>query len=642
MAGSTLDIAEATRQADDLLSGAIDQFSKPLVIPSYVPTDTTRATEVLNRAEVTGGEFASTVDESKVLNKSAIEAEKAAIGKEGEAKAAKAIAEGKRSEQEAEAYQYYQRLFGMDMAPNAAIANAAHEQQELRKTLAEKRDRINKLHSTSLLDDPIAYMLNAMELPGATSDYNTVVDKINSNQTAIDEGIQSARNAGDLNSKGIPTITASMAAANANVAVADAAKQKAQADIRLAATNVDFANKKLSSDMAFVNATNATTHLEMENERLKYEAMANAIRFADTHAVRLESAAKLLYDLADKKALDVLLHQYDRNIGNPDGTTNRQLFNRLPSAERENIAAIGAGSAGTSPYEALKNIKRVGPQLSPETGRLLTFLSDKEAVIPRDPLVDPKINEQRIAKKLREDVEKEMANPSQSKIFSEMPPAKMIAANAIPHGSKLEQILLPLSKVEGPVPTNTVISTIIKEYDNPNEAAAVVAAYYKSNVELRNKSLNLGLVGMKAPDSYLVPATSFLTTSGIGMGGGTITQNQKYDLTRPEQALKYIITQQVRDKVSASPTEGTDTNYVMPIGFTEDLTRGFDNLMGTNQKSAQQYRAEEADRYKREQQLRLRELKLDAEEGNRTVPSPGTGDRIPEAKGKGVPKKREM
>lgn len=561
---NTLDIEEATRQADALLQGAVDQFSKPLLIPSYTPTDTTRSMEVLNRAEVTGGEFASTVDESKKLNTAATEAEKAAIGKEGEAKAAGAIAVGQRSQQEAEGYQYFQRLFGVDMAPNAAIANAAREQQKLRETLATKRDRVNALHATSLFDNPIEYMLNSMELPGAVEDYNTVVDKINSNQTAIDEGIQTARNAGDLNNKGIPTITASMAAANANLAVADAAKQKAQADAKLATTNIDFANKKLAADMALSTATNATTHLEMENERLKYEAMANTIRFADTHALRLESAAKLLYDLADKRSLDVLLQQYDRNIGNPSGTTNRQLFNRLPAAERENIAAIGAGSAGTNPYEALKNIKRVGPQLSPETGRLLSYLSERESVIPRDPLVDPKVNEQRIAKVLKQDIEKEMSNPSQSKIFAEMSPAKMIAANAVPHGSKLEAILLPLSQTDGPVPTNTVISAIVKEYPNPNEAAAVVSAYYQANVSLRNKSLNLGLVGMQPSTKYPVRATSF-TFMNTPFGGNT----KAYDLTRPEEALKYIIVNQTRDKIIQSPTEGTDTNFIMPVNYND-------------------------------------------------------------------------
>src|SRR5260221_14164298 len=110
MAAPTLDIEEATRQADSLLSGAIDQFTKPIIIPSYVPTDTTRATEVLNRAEVIGGEFATTFDESKELNKQATEAEKIAIVEEGKSKVAGEIAKGQRSQKEAEGYQYIQLL----------------------------------------------------------------------------------------------------------------------------------------------------------------------------------------------------------------------------------------------------------------------------------------------------------------------------------------------------------------------------------------------------------------------------------------------------------------------------------------------------------------------------------------------------
>src|SRR5712671_6724026 len=111
-----IDIEEATRQADNLLQGAVTEFTKPLVIPSYVPTDTTRATETLNRAEVTGGESAQAIEEGKKLFKTATEQEKEALGKEGQAKASKAIAEGERHKQEAEGYEYYQRLFGMDIS----------------------------------------------------------------------------------------------------------------------------------------------------------------------------------------------------------------------------------------------------------------------------------------------------------------------------------------------------------------------------------------------------------------------------------------------------------------------------------------------------------------------------------------------
>src|SRR5260221_9572811 len=102
-----IDIEEATRQADDLLQGAIGQFSKPLVVPTSTPVDTTRATETLNRAEVTGGEHAQTVNEMQKLLTSATQEEKAAIGKEAEAKAAKATAEGVRSQEEAAGYKYY-------------------------------------------------------------------------------------------------------------------------------------------------------------------------------------------------------------------------------------------------------------------------------------------------------------------------------------------------------------------------------------------------------------------------------------------------------------------------------------------------------------------------------------------------------
>lgn len=607
MAGPGIDIEEATRTADALLRGAVDEFTKPLVIPTFTPVDTTRATETLNRAEVTGGEVANTINESTKLFGAATQEEKKAITAEGKAKAEGKLAEGQRSQQEAEGYQYYQRLFGMDLAPNSAIADAAHEQQRLRAGLAEKRDKINKLHATSLFDDPIEYILNSMELPGAVSDYNTVVDKVNSLQTSIDEGITSARNAGDLNNKGIPTITASMAAANANVELSAAAKRKAEADQTLAKTNIDFASKKLADDISLAHATNATTQLEMENERLKYETMVNAIRFADTHALRLEGAAKLLYDLADKKGLDILLKQYDANIGNPDRTTNRQLFNRLPAAERDNIAAIGAGSAGTNPYEALKNIKRVGPQLSPETGRLLNFLSQKESVIRRDPLVDQKANEQRIGVQLKADVQKEMDDPSRSKIFAEMSPAKMLAANAVPLGSKLFQVLEPLSKVDGPVPTNTVISAIIKEYPNQNEAAAVVAAYYKANIALRNKVLNLPLVGMQAPESYMVGATSFTTTDDlIGMGGGVVTNRQKYDLTRPEQALKYIITNQARDKMLKKPTDGVDTGFILPIAYSDSESPDQQSNLTPGEKRRAEERGVTQRRQAREMQENIR------------------------------------
>jgi hypothetical protein len=554
-------VEEATRQADALLSGAIDEFTKPLVIPTFTPTDTVRATETLNRAEESGGVQAQTIEESKKTLKASTEAEKAAIGQEGEAKASVIKATQERQQKEAEGYQYFQHLFGMDIAPNSAIAEAAQRQAQLRASLPAQRDKVAKLQSSPPIDI-VNFILDSLQLPEEIAKYNATVDKINSYQNLIDEGIQSARNAGDLNNKAIPTITASMAASSANVALADAAKKKAEADANLAKINVDFASKQLVSDLALANATRETTQLEMQNERLKYETMVNAIRFADTHAVRLEGAAKLLYDIADKKSLDVLLQQYDRNVGNPSGTTNRQLFSRLPAKDRDNIAAIGAGSAGTNPYEFILNFNHPGPELNPETRRLLNFVSDKFSVIKPDPTLPKEAHPQYFATQLKADIEKEQGLAyKQGSLFYEMSPAKMIASNSVPAGSQLEKILEPLAHIEGPVPTNTVIATIAKAYPNPNEAGAVISEYYRRNIELRNKSLNMSLMGMKAPDSYQVPAREITQTENLG--GAAIINKMKLDLTKPEQATKYILLMQVQDRLKEAG------QYPSPSGLTD-------------------------------------------------------------------------
>lgn len=535
-----IDVEEATRQADALLQGAVTQFSKPLVIPTSEPVDLTRAMETLNRAETAGGEHAQTVTEMDKLFAKATAQEKEALGKEGEAKASLAISTGERSQQEARTYTYYQRLFGMDMAPDSEIANAAHEQTKLRPTLNAKLDRINQLKSVSFFDNPIDYFLNSFELPAAVEDYNTTATKVNILQDTIDAGLHSARNAGDLANKGIPTITASMAAANANIALAEAAKKKADADEKLATVSVDFASKKLAAELSLNSATIKTTELEMQNERLKYETLINAVRLADSHGARLEGAAKLLYEVADRAHLQqVILDGYDRNVGNPKGTTNVLTFNRLPAAERENIVAIGAGSAGTNPYEFLKNFKHVGPLLSAETGRLLNFVQEEDAKVKRDPTVEPKVQEQRIAKYLKDRIEAEASRPSQSKIFSEMTPAKMIASGAVSQGSKLAEVLAPLANTEGSVTTNTVIETISKAYPNPTEAGAVIAQYYRANVDLRNKSLNMSLMGMKAPNSYNVPLKRKIFAYSYG---------EVYDLTKDSEATKYLISTKIQEQ----------------------------------------------------------------------------------------------
>ena len=66
----------------------------------------------------------------------------------------------------------------------------------------------------------------------------------------IDEGIKTAQNLAARYERGIPTTTSIQAKAIADLALADAAKAKIAADLALSKTNVDFATRKLSEDLA--------------------------------------------------------------------------------------------------------------------------------------------------------------------------------------------------------------------------------------------------------------------------------------------------------------------------------------------------------------------------------------------------------
>ncbi len=539
-----MDLEEATQQADDLIRGAVTTLSKPLgPIPTYSSVDTVRADETLNRAEETSGEVSRVYKESTEKAGTATEAEKKAIGEEGKVKAELLFATAQRQKLEAQQYQFYQRLFGLDASPDSEIANAAARMRQIRDEAGPKLDRIQKLGRVSVIDDPIQYIMNQLDLPAAISDYNADVAKVHNLQGAIDDGIQTARNAGDLANKGIPTITDAQAKANADIALAEAAKQKAQADLKLASTNVDFATKKLSMDLALANSTRENTQLEIRNEELKYTSMINAIRLVDTHAARQEAAGKLLLDLIDKKALDVLLKQYDATMGHPPGATNRFLFQRLPAIEKENIVGIAVGSAGVDPFTGYVNFSRARPgqQLSPETSRMYTEIQGQIEALRGSEVIRSLPKEEQAIKLGAMVKEKMIAVMNdawkQGNLYHEMEPAKMIAANAVPAGTKLADVLAPLTNVAGPIPTNTVIEAIMKEWKNPAEAGAVGAEYYRLNMELRNKSLNGSLFGIYPPTSYIIPVKRW---HGIGYAG-------RFDITTPDGMTKYILSQKVQD-----------------------------------------------------------------------------------------------
>jgi hypothetical protein len=120
------------------------------------------------------------------------------------------------------------------------------------------------------------------------------------------------------------------------------------------------------------------TALQIQQEGEKLKAKIYAINQAETNASRLLKAAELLEKLEKTKGLDVLLKNYDRTMGHPEGTTTRYNFERLGEVQRQNIIAAGAGSLGplNDPLSSLEifQASRPGPGLSLETRGFANYL----------------------------------------------------------------------------------------------------------------------------------------------------------------------------------------------------------------------------------------------------------------------------
>jgi hypothetical protein len=129
----------------------------------------------------------------------------------------------------------------------------------------------------------------------------------------------------------------------------------------------------------------------------------------------------------------------------------------------------------------------------------------------------------------------------------------LAAPGAIDPKSKLAKILEPLSKQTGNVPSDMVIANIMSEFENPSEAGAVIADYYKKNMILRNTYMNSKLFGIELPTTYHF-------RRGTSIYGGVVKDTYgsgvDYDLTDAAQATKLVL----RKQLDKTMIEGFQSN----------------------------------------------------------------------------------
>lgn len=542
---------EAQDMADELIRGAITSLKTPINIPDYEGVDMGPIMRTLDKATAQGETANANIGVERDRLNEATEKKKKGIEGKGAAEADLERATQERAQQIANTHTAVAQAMGFD--PNVEAAILGEHISTLRPIADAKLKEIQSLQEPG---DPLEWIANQFILPTKIQAYNAVAMQISSSQAALDGAIDTAKNIEDFANRGIPTITAGMAKAKADIALNEATKLSAEADENLAKTNVTFAQQKLANDLAILSQTDSMTQIQQKENHQKYAAAIQAINLADTHAKRQLEAAKLLEMLGDKDALKFIIANYEKQMGHPAGTFSLSVFKAMPKDKQDNIVAIGTGSLGADPFTAMVNFyaNKPGPGVNPETLTVMQFLHDESEKIATSPKIqnmDEKQKPAAIAMGLRNIISTELAGASKpGSIFHELEPAKMISSGAIPANSPLAKILEPFANKPGAVPTEMIMQAILKAVPNPNEAGAIIAAYYAKNIELRNSSMNMGTLGVKLPTDYRIRDS--LSPMGFFKA--------QFDLTKPEEATKYLIFQKQKEQINKGRSFVTGVN----------------------------------------------------------------------------------
>lgn len=550
----SVDFSSIDSQIDDLVQGAIRQLKDTSAkigdkSATYTPVTMQPMQEEVNTVRSRRVATNLQISEEQERFSAATSAEQEALRNKGVAEGDLAKANNLRAERESAVYNQLATSMGIRPEDVAVVASRI---AQMRPGVEAKLREVQRLQSVGPTDNPFEWLINQIQLPSKISDYNSEATVMNSLESSVNDTITMANATANFATKGIPTTTAEQAAAQSRLARSLADKAIADSEETLAKTNVTFATSKLAADVHAATITKDMTQLQIEQAKADLAAQIHNINVADNNATRLLKAAELLEKLEKTKGLDVLLRNYDRVLGHPEGTTTRYNFERFGEAQRQNIVAIGAGSLGPTndPLSALEifQLSRPGPQLSKETRGFVNYLQG----VREQTLTDNRLQaihgkeEQRafVAGAMKSTVASDIRAASKTdSVFHELNPSVMLAApGAVDPKSRTAKILEPYTKQAGNVPTDMIVAAFMQEFQNPTEAGAAISDYYKKNIQMRNSYMNATLFGVILPTTYHMRRSSSL------MAGGAVTEKYgnsfSYDLTDAAEATKFVLRKQ--------------------------------------------------------------------------------------------------
>lgn len=430
------------------------------------------------------------------------------------------------------------------------IAEKAVQAQQLNDDADKSLAAIQEKQSVNIFDHPLDWIVNQIDLPSMTREYNVIAKRVNGLESEINQNIAAASAATSIVQQTIPTITAQQAQASGKLAEATAVKNSEELAKQRAETDALFSAKRFASIAAIENSASQKSARDIEIAKVEWNAKVAAIQNASTAAERKLRVAALAESLLDKIQLQSMLDSYDAITGRPNGTTSIAAFNRMRSDMRENIIGIGSGSGGFDPGSAYGNLEdaQLGPKFPEQNRNYVRYLAGlKNKIQTQDQkyLTFPKAEEKAayVRSKINEEVTRMQNDPDyqiRSNPFHEISPKYMFAKNPALAESVVGDIMKPFTSTDTPPDTDTVIATFRKAIPDPKLAAQAIAQWYTINVMARDDIMNFSILGIKSNGTYNHTWSS---------RGNVFNDHLTFDLTKPAMVENMLQRMNADDQV---------------------------------------------------------------------------------------------
>jgi len=490
---------------------------------------------------------------------------RAAIMAGGDAAADEARANGERAQRVATLHENVIKLFGGDVLnPDSLGAKLVQDIRDTTESTRGKLAAIQERSAVTLLDNPLEFIINSIELPSMAAEYNAEATRLNSMQEQLGKINALANDAGNLNQKAIPAITAEQASAQAKQKLHAATLEAAKFDVAAITQRVSLARVSLDAAVTEANVQQGLSGQQLQAANMRFQSQVAAIQHAEGAAVREAQTAKAMEMLHDVRLKKIAIRNAASAFGWNVENFPISMFDKMPASMQMRFMSGGiAGDFGANPYDAWKALNEFGgPAMADtlkgwqrEVGRFVSAATAEGASPARGSLSGAKLDEYvrvRTAALIQENLLAQPVSPSNT-FFKELSPATMAMTFSQFDKSVAGTVLKPLIDAGGSPTTQTVVETIangLMQKGVPVQGQAyAIAQYYKNNVVERNKRSNADAMKIEMPQDYRT------TLEVPGMIPG-MSRSKVIDLTDPAQVQIYLLYKQGPVDSMGNPAQG--------------------------------------------------------------------------------------